>query len=162
MKTCTKCGKTKSLTEFSKDSSTKDGLMYICSSCNRKQNKQFRQTPLGILTSLKGQCKFWKRKPFNLTREEFIEWYEKQPRICAYCGLPEEELKNINDPFVNVTPRLTIDCKDNYKGYKIDNIILACRRCNALKNDFFGYEEMVEIGHKYIHPKWEKLLGRSF
>ena len=42
MKQCSKCGKTKPTTEFSKCKSNKDGLQYNCKCCNKISNKEFR------------------------------------------------------------------------------------------------------------------------
>ena len=51
--------------------------------------------------------------------------------------------------------QLSIDCKDNDLGYTIDNIVLACDRCNFIKSNIFTYEEMCFIGENLIKPKWE-------
>ena len=159
-KTCTKCGKEKPFSEFSTSNPTKkDGHNSWCKQCYRESSKQHRHTASGVYSASKGQWSLRHRKPFNMKRREFIKWYEKQEKKCVYCSLPESEIKNIDDPFMNASVRLTLDCKDNYRGYDIDNLVLACRRCNALKNDFMEYWEMVEIGQKYIKPKWEKMLG---
>lgn len=50
---------------------------------------------------------------------------------------------------------LSIDRKYNELGYTIDNLCLACNRCNTVKGNTFTYDEMVEIGHNYIKPKRE-------
>ena len=162
-KICTKCKQEKPLSEFGTSRTVKkDKPDSWCKQCCRDSGKKWRSTASGIYSMSKAQWGLRKRKPFNMEREEFIEWYNVQPKFCVYCGLPESEIKNIDDPFMNASIRLTIDCKDNYRGYDIDNIVLCCRRCNALKNDFMSYEEMLEIGQKYIRPKWEKLLDRVF
>jgi hypothetical protein len=41
-KKCTKCGETKSTSQFSKCSARKDRLQYQCRDCNRKSNLKFR------------------------------------------------------------------------------------------------------------------------
>lgn len=38
-KTCSRCKQTKDVSEFSKDSSTPDGLQYYCKECQRQYNK---------------------------------------------------------------------------------------------------------------------------
>ena len=52
--------------------------------------------------------------------------------------------------------RLTVDRKDNDKGYSLDNMVLACHRCNSIKGDWFSYDEMKEIAEKYMIPRIEK------
>jgi hypothetical protein len=42
-KRCTKCGKIKSIEDFCKDLSTKDGLSYWCKSCLKQYNKKQRE-----------------------------------------------------------------------------------------------------------------------
>ena len=42
MKKCSKCGETKSTSEFSKCKARKDGLQYQCRECNKKSNLKFR------------------------------------------------------------------------------------------------------------------------
>ena len=43
MKTCTKCKQALPLTEFRKQSSTKDGLKYCCKECDNKAAKSYYQ-----------------------------------------------------------------------------------------------------------------------
>ena len=44
---------------------------------------------------------------------------------------------------------LTIDRMDNSSGYSMDNIVIACRRCNTVKGGWFTYSEMIEIADRY-------------
>lgn len=46
MKTCTKCGETKPLTDFYKDKHSKDGLTYRCRECNRADGKAYHEANL--------------------------------------------------------------------------------------------------------------------
>jgi len=41
MKTCTKCEKSKELSEFNKNKSTKDGLQRHCKICQRENNRKY-------------------------------------------------------------------------------------------------------------------------
>lgn len=43
MKTCTKCKKSKPLTEFYKAKATKDGRTYTCADCNKRAAKKYRK-----------------------------------------------------------------------------------------------------------------------
>ncbi len=48
---------------------------------------------------------------------------------------------------------MTIDRKDNLKGYTPDNVVSACFVCNRIKGNFFTYEDMCKIGKEYVQPK---------
>lgn len=160
-KVCSNCNQEKSLSEFSNSKSTKDGKMYVCKKCNREINHEWRKTPSGIYTLIKSRQRHYEKtynnrcKPFNLKRKTFITWYNETPKTCHYCGLPEEHLKNIHGGHLDRVNRLTVDCIDNEVGYEINNIVLACNRCNLIKSNVFSYDEMREIGEKYLKPKWE-------
>lgn len=91
---------------------------------------------------------------FLLTKDEFIKWYEKEDKKCFYCQMNIEDINKIDDSINNRTRRLTIDRLDNFKPYKLNNIVLACYRCNYIKSDFFSKEEMLEIG-KIIRRKFK-------
>jgi hypothetical protein len=52
---------------------------------------------------------------------------------------------------------LEIDRKDPSLGYVLSNMTWACHRCNLVKTEHLTYEEMLEIGQKYIRPKWENV-----
>jgi hypothetical protein len=87
-----------------------------------------------------------------LTSNEFVEWYTSQPLTCHYCKrLLTFGIDNKKAFGIKGSDKLTIDRMDNDKPYAIDNIVLACRRCNALKGFRFTHEQLLEIGEKYFH-----------
>jgi len=167
-KTCSKCGLEKPLSEFGTASATKkDGYNSWCKQCVRDSTAKFRVSPSGIYSGLKGRQRFYRKhrptraKPFTLKRKEFIEWYETQPKQCHYCGISEDDITKIDDSSLQKTGRLTVDCKDNDIGYTLNNIVLACGRCNFNKGDFFTYDEWMHIAQNYIKPRWKKMLETS-
>ncbi len=97
----------------------------------------------------------------KISKEKFIDWWSNKEQKCYYCGITLEELSKIKDTTNNGVRRLTVDRMDNNKGYTLDNITLACKRCNTIKSNFFTSEEMKEIGEKYVRPKWEKQLKEN-
>lgn len=163
-KICSKCKKELKINEFNKDRTHKDGFHSRCKSCRliwrRKHKKELKikakiyynthqekiknsyYSPSGVYTALKSRAK-QRTIPFNLNKEEFIKWYKKQTQICTYCGRTIEE---INKTQFGRSNKLTIDRKDNNKGYELNNIVLACMRCNYIKSDYFTEQEMIQIG----------------
>lgn len=61
MKRCFKCNKIKSLSEFQKDRSKKDGLQIYCKSCR----KEYQQSLQGKATSRKGNKKYYKTEKYK-------------------------------------------------------------------------------------------------
>lgn len=92
--------------------------------------------------------------PLTLTKEEFCEWWKSQQQICVYCSIEVERL-SVTDVGRKLSKRLSVDRKDNKLGYEKENIVLACLQCNFIKSNLFTFEEMREIGQKYIKPKWQ-------
>lgn len=159
-KTCTKCLVEKPISSFGKHSYSKDGFDWRCKECGREAAKAYSLTPAGIYGSIKGRLNFYHKKPFTISQDDFLEWYATQPQHCVYCGLKAEDLPLIEDRIINASRRLTIDCIDNEEGYVLGNLALSCMRCNYLKNDFLSSEEMLEIGPKYVRPKWDAQLNK--
>ena len=119
----------------------------------RKYRREWRyKRPEGIWEVLR-QGSIRRGKLLKITRKEFIEWWNKQEKICFYCGVSVDKLMKLNDSMASWCKRLTIDRLENKKPYQIGNMVLACRRCNAIKGDFFTWQEMKEIGQKYVRPK---------
>lgn len=162
-KECTKCGVEKPLSAFSKHRLSTDGHAYQCKECGSKRAKIWRATPSGIYNNIKGRTNFYKTnnrehyKPLLISKDEFTEWYTNEPKTCAYCDIPEELLYIIRTQFDRRVKRLGVDCKDNNEGYTLDNMVLACHRCNFIKLNLFSFDEMREIAQKYLKPKWAGL-----
>ena len=121
---------------------------------------RYNRTPKGFYQVIKTNSKM-KGRDFDLSQEDFLNWYIKQEKKCFYCDIPQKYLEN-NELFdrprktrVN-RHRLQIDRINNDVVYRIDNIVLACPRCNTIKSNFFTADETREIAQKYIKPKWQK------
>ena len=175
-KICPKCKEFKDLSAFGKRSTghSKDGLSYVCKKClakimyqdriinrerHRKHQLVFQNSPKGVYKILKRKIKFGGKKSFDLEQQEFIEWYEKSIKKCSYCKITQKEWNSLNNPYSKRYIRLTVDRKNSNIGYQINNIVLACFRCNIIKSDIITYEEMIEIGQKYIRPKWDREIA---
>lgn len=171
-KVCSKCKEEKTVEEFTKHKTTKDGLNVWCKKCIRisskdyysinkkkilkkmknkyKQNsikilfreKTYRSTTKGIYACIKHSASK-RRQVFSLSQEDFKKWYEKQLKICAYCKRTEKDvIKDRNNQY----NRLTIDRKNNSKGYELNNLTLCCHKCNLIKGENFSYNQMIRIG----------------
>jgi len=149
-KICSKCKSNKKFNQFNRGND-KFGLHYWCNSCCRKNwqhpkqklsAKKYWYSSAGIYKALKAHAK-QRAVEFNLNKEDFIMWYEKQEKLCVYCGKSEAEaIKDIKGVF----HRLTIDRKDSLRGYCIDNIALCCSICNSIKSKYLTYSEMIKVG----------------
>jgi len=162
-KRCPRCGETKPLTRFGKNRQTKSNLNSWCKECCRKEAERYRHTPVGIYNQIKSRQIYYNKhnhpaaKPFEIIKAEFVEWYISEPKICAYCDIPEADFIFLKQRYGSRTDRLTVDCIDNSVGYKTGNLVLACERCNFLKSNLLSFDEMREFAQKYIKPKWQAL-----
>ena len=104
--------------------------------------KQYYSTPPGIYNIMIFGAK-QRNLECNIAREDFLNWYTNQEQKCYYCQRILEKIKQ--DTFGH-NSRLTIDRIDNNKGYELNNIKLACFRCNSIKSDYFTESEMLKIG----------------
>lgn len=152
---CTKCGEAKPLFAFSKHRLLRDGYAYQCKECNAIKSKEWRNTSSGIYTNIVGRTKHYKRKTVYISKEDFIEWHDAQPRVCEYCGIKENQLHLLRKHFGSIKTRLTVDCKNNSLEYLKGNLTLACDKCNQVKNNILSYNDMKYIGLNFIRPKWE-------
>lgn len=152
-KKCRKCFLIKSISSFYRNKSSKDGHGYWCKKCEDKKVHEYRKknrvkvnsTHRKWLKTTRGVWNIivWNAKKRNLdvmSFAEFDKWYKQEEKKCIYCLIEKDETKT----------RLSIDRKDNKKGYIKNNLALACYRCNRIKGKDFTYEQMLEIGSKYL------------
>ena len=148
-----------------KYSKTEKGKQSLRRAITKKANEGYYRYGKGAIPILKQGAQ--KRGiPFNLTANSLEEWWKEVPDICYYCGITIDEYIEIRDfiisyngnnseltkfkrfyrsPKHQVIRWMTIDRKDNGKGYEPYNMVKSCWICNSLKNDFFSAEHMKEI-----------------
>jgi len=117
-KVCARCGKTKPISEFHKNTRSKDGLHSYCKSCNKEKAASHLRTDKGK-TALKralsrasdrgyyrhgkGAIPILKQGAkrrgisFSLTAETLEHWWHSQPDICYYCGVKLDEYIEIRN-----------------------------------------------------------------
>ena len=91
--------------------------------------------------------------PVSFDEDSFNEWLSFQNHSCEYCGVEFTQLpvfkRRNNCGF-------TIDRKDSTSGYQPGNVCLACFRCNAMKSNFFTYDEWKKIANEFIKPRLQE------
>ena len=133
MKTCSKCGESKSREEFHKYKSSKDGVKSHCKECvsdsmkkyhkkNPEKRKAYQNSSKGaatqILTSMKYRCKKKGFPPPEFTVEEIIDKIENGR--CEVTGRKFDityESKYFRNPF-SISP----DRIDSFTGYTKENV----------------------------------------
>ena len=120
-----------------------------CLACRRKKVKRtirekqvYYDTPKGKYRSLYTRVKRNSRE-ITFTLEEFLDWYKGRILVCFYCGIPVKERGKTADSF-------TFDRADNDKSYTLDNIRIACRKCNTAKGAWFTEKQMLQIAGFYF------------
>jgi len=152
-KTCSKCRKTKPLSEFDKTEIGRFGVYSSCKACRHlrsvviyadmKENDQPRLD--AIMERLraarrakphwswaKASHRFHRLENYEIkfTKEELCELAQRSPN-CAICGmsLKWEVLRGlaVNSP--------TLDRIDNGTILTLENVQIVCRRCNTTKQN---------------------------
>lgn len=146
MRICIKCQKAKPISEFPENSKYRDGIRAFCKSCANEYLKgYYNTTAIGKLNRLR-QSAHHRGLEFNISKAEFKDWFIKQEPLCHYCS---QELSPPKGQHHKMTD-ITYDRRDNTKGYTIDNLVLACLRCNIIKGKWFTEKQMLEIAEKYL------------
>lgn len=133
-KKCTKCNKTKSVKEFSKDKSKKDGLTSACKECNNSREKKRRQNGGDFTKEQK--------------RNAFIEYGEK----CQICN-SKSNLQVDHKLPQNV-------CMPNTASVH-DNAWVLCKGCNIAKGTRILIEVIQSIPNVVLGPMLLRELANA-
>ena len=122
-KTCRVCKQTKSLSEFYKHQTSKDGHFNICKSCKLKKVKEYGQTKRGKEVNRKAMKQYHIRHPEQRKARTAVTHAirdGKLPRAnilgCSYCTKQAEQYHHH---------------KGYTKKYRLD-VIPICRKCHCL------------------------------
>ena len=159
MKICTVCKLEKDEGEFYPNGKN---LRSYCKDCFREKRKasdpnygkytpsKTKKTENGKLCHryvlMKGRAKAngWEITDWHT----FRDWFNGADKRCHYCGVTADALKETG----RTKTSLSVDRKDNKVGYVVDNMALACHRCNNIKSDFFTEADMMKIA-ELIKPR---------
>lgn len=89
---------------------------------------------------------------FLISLEDFEVWWNTTEDKCHYCGTTlkqyQDLVKRLNTQKYfkyPITLNLTVDRRDNKKGYEWGNIVKACYLCNTIKGFIMTEEEAIMI-----------------
>lgn len=117
MKTCTKCKKEKSLSEFHKDRSKKTGFDPRCKECIKNYKQKYHQTIIGCL---RHRFKEMKQRCDNPKCKRYKDWGGRGIKV-KFTSANEFVNYVINE--LKIDPHgLTIDRIDNDGNYEKGNI----------------------------------------
>jgi Autographiviridae endonuclease VII len=106
---CSKCRIEKSVEDFHRSSTSKDGIQYTCKTCNKAR----LSTPENV-ERRKRYAWLACLKKFGITEDQYHGMFDRQLGLCAICHKPENDIK------------LAVDhCHDTGKVRG-----LLCKRCN--------------------------------
>ena len=140
LKTCSRCKVelAATSTNFFRHRQTKDGLHSWCKKCCKKGNQRSLEkkysTFEGRITTFLHTCKkssVKRNQEFNLTRQDFIDMWEKQKGICAYTGM-QMSLKP------NTLESVSVERVNNDIGYTPENTVLVVNAVNKMKSNLKG------------------------
>lgn len=154
MRLCPSCEERKTDSHFHKSSRAKSGLQTYCKACQVEkdnENPDRNERYLRYRAKWPGRTtwSFIKKRaekmgvPFS-SMEDFVSWFEGATRRCAYCAMEEAEAKSKFDH------NLHIDRKENGLGYVVGNMVLACHRCNVVKNAYLSHDQMMQVAGMFF------------
>jgi len=136
-KKCSRCKNKKSVDEFHKNKSTKDGYHQYCKECNSNDKKKRYQVDEGYRTRAKTNQI---RVKYGLSPEDIELKLIKQNNRCAICG---EEFKSKRHVFID----------HNHETGKVRDLL--CPKCNGGLGDFNDCVKMLRKAINYLE-KFEK------
>jgi protein-arginine kinase activator protein McsA len=146
MKKCSKCGETKALSEFVKESKAKDGHHRWCKSCQKIQMRNWRERKKSEDPDYLRRTHL--RDYYGWSLESFSEVLNAQDHKCACCGT--------NDPgpggMWHVDHRHDFSRKDA-KGRRA----LLCHHCNVGLGHFRDDPERLRGAAEYLEH-WNKVI----
>ena len=168
MKICSHCKKEKSLSEFYKTKTNRDGLSYLCKPCSREQTEKYRtknrdtyyqnqkarrETEDVFISNLLYNARTRaekKGREFTLTPDDIKNRLHEIEYHCEITG-QKMTLEHGSRESKNQY-KVSLDRIDSSKGYTPDNIQLICNAVNIMKSNFSvdDFEFWIGILHTAI------------
>jgi len=93
-KVCSKCSENKSVCDFGKSKSSKDGLLYCCKECNKKRGKKYHSENLEKHSK---RMKKYYENNIDIEREKRQNWRKNNPEYNkSYYENKNEFVKELN------------------------------------------------------------------
>ncbi|MDA2623253.1 HNH endonuclease [Bacillus cereus] len=153
IKKCVTCKEDKSLSEYSKNKSTKDGLKTYCKKCASEAGKRYREKHREkVLQAKKDWYETTKKNKEARTSKALVEGQKE----CSYCG----KVKDITDFYKRGNGGFYGECKDCHnikvRQYEEENreVYLERKRAYYQKN----IEEIKEKQHQYYLDNKEAIM----
>ena len=146
-KKCPKCKNIKSLEDFYKDKTKKDGHGHWCKNCGKETNNKYRNTEIGFLRirfiSILERCRLGNRKCY-FTFDEFRAAWEKHksiygmrsawgpgidhleqhlPITMIFLGKGQEGTSGVIKGAARTVSNLSVDRLDTNRDYTLQNLI---------------------------------------
>lgn len=152
MKKCKKCKIDKEVVEFSKDSSTKDKLSYICKPCKNVINKKNRYK---YIESNRVNHKKWSLKNREKRNQYQKDWRNRQPKRIELQRIKQEKNELFLLGFQNCTKcnqKLSLDCfwKNRNKKNSLDE---QCNKCRLIVKRKWREDNKDKIAEYYENNK---------
>lgn len=129
-KVCITCGESKYLTDYHKSSANKDGTVGSCKVCKINYAQSVTKTKDGIVTAIysaqKRNSKKRNHNPPSYSKRELKQWLFSQPLFHRLF----DNWKRLD---FQTDYKPSVDRKDDYIGYTIDNIQLMTWGENSKK-----------------------------
>ena len=144
-KVCSKCSIEKPVSEYSKETRSKDGFLRICKVCrnsyhkiwyDKNKDKLRRYSKKRYIKNKQYHYEYRIKKTFDISIEEYNEMFSKQNGECAICGIHQKDLNR----------RLAIDhC---HTTNKIRGLL--CGKCNCGIGNLEDNIELLKKAIKYL------------
>lgn len=110
MKTCTKCGETKSIAMFTKDKKTLDGLDLWCKLCKNQSRITWQKNNPSKVKNKNLM------RDYKISNDTYNQMRNEQNNCCAICGVHQNSLK------------ISLCVDHNHNTQKIRGLL--CSNCN--------------------------------